>query len=165
MEYIFPGLLAASAIFLAVRENKTEKELREASKILEKSGGQPLKPDYARLGRRSTGILLMLISAASIAVLIYRMKSGNLGPQDLYLLAAAAGIIILIVLIGVWDIISETGKLKRKAAELCREDYSALMAEIEKAKSRESENESRKSRPLEHKAKKRYKKSKEKPSV
>lgn len=132
--YLFPAALLGAAIFLALKERRFEQEIRREGDVFSGGSGRELeKPDKARRVRRGIGIFLMIVSAVLISMLIYKLE---MGVADIPLLLACSAVIILITAIGIWDVFSESRKLRASAARMCREDYQNLLSEIAKAERR-----------------------------
>ena len=141
LEYIFPLILVVAAFLLNTYENKNRLEYN----------GQTYR---VRNLRRKVGISMMYLTAILITAGIYRLQHNSF---DLLIWILAALTLMGIMAIGLWDIISEMGKLRQNMAKECEKDYNNLMEELKKAKKREEE-EKKQEKPKKRKTKKTQKK-------
>ena len=128
IEYIFPLILAIAAFLLNTYENKNRLEYND-------------KTYRVRNLRRKIGISMMYLTAILITAGIYRLQHNSF---DFLIWILAALTLMGIMAIGLWDIISEMGKLRQNMAKECEKDYNNLMEELKKAKIRENESEKKK---------------------
>ena len=93
----------------------------------------------------------MYLTAILITAGIYRLQHNSF---DFLLWILAALTLMGIMAIGLWDIISEMGKLRQNMAKECEKDYNNLMEELKKAKIREEEEKKEKEQEKPKKKKK-----------
>ena len=78
----------------------------------------------------------MFSTALLITVGIYELQKNNF---NLLVWVLAGLSLICITAIGIWDIISETSKLRKNISKECEIDYNNLIEELKKAEKREKE--------------------------
>lgn len=121
--YIFPLVLVIAATWLNLNENKNKIALSDPQ-------------NRVRNVRRKVGIFIMFLTAILITIGIYKLQQHNF---DLLVWGSAGLSLIGITAIGIWDIISETSKLRKNIAKECEMDYNNLIEELKKAEIREQE--------------------------
>ena len=122
-EYIFPLILIIVATLLNINENKNKIALSDPQ-------------NRVRNVRRKIGIFIMFLTALLITVGIYELQKHNF---NLLVWVLAGLSLICITAIGIWDIISETSKLRKNITKECEIDYNNLIEELKKAEKREKE--------------------------
>ena len=136
VEYIFPLILIIAATLLNISENRNNKITLS-------------DPQNSRVRnvRRKIGIFMMFLTAVLITVGIYKLQHHNF---DLLTWGSAAVSLFMITAIGIWDIISETSKLRKNIAKECEIDYNNLIEELKKAEIREQKEKKKKKKKKKH---------------